>query len=55
MKYYAYVLLCSDGSLYKGFTNNLEYRFHQHITGKGAEYTKKHRPLKIAYYEVLES
>lgn len=53
--FYAYVLLCSDGSLYKGFTNNLESRYQQHLTGKGARHTQKHKPVKIAYYETFDT
>jgi putative endonuclease len=48
-KYYVYILECNDGSLYTGSTNNLERRLKQHNDGKGAKYTKMHRPVKIVY------
>ena len=50
-KYYFYVLLCSDGSFYGGFTNNLTKRLEAHNTGKGAKYTKNRRPVKMIYHE----
>ena len=55
MMFYTYVLLCDNGSYYKGFTSNLERRFGEHLNSKGANYTKKHRPIKIAYFETFES
>mgnify|MGYP004637184199 CR=1 FL=1 len=45
--YYVYILLCEDGSYYTGITNNLKERFIKHSKGKGAKYTKAHKPLKI--------
>lgn len=53
--FYTYVLLCNNGAYYKGFTNNLERRYQQHLSGQGAEYTAKHKPVKIAYYETFET
>ena len=49
-----YVLLCSDKSLYTGCTNNLEKRFESHKKGKGAQYTKSHKPIKVVYSESFE-
>lgn len=53
-KYYFYCLLCSDGSFYGGFTNNLEHRLQMHNAGKGAKYTKARRPVKMIYYEEFD-
>lgn len=53
--FYTYVLLCNNGTYYKGFTKNLEQRFQQHLNGTGAEYTKMHKPVKIAYYETFKT
>lgn len=50
-----YILLCQDGSLYTGVTNNLTKRFQDHLEGKGARYTKSHKPLKIIYTEALSN
>ena len=53
-KWFAYVLLCNNGSLYRGYTNDLEKRFQLHLSGKGAKYTRMHKPVKIAYFEEFE-
>ena len=51
MKGYVYILLCADGSYYTGSTNNLELRLEQHFSGEGSNYTQKHRPIKLLYFE----
>lgn len=50
-KWFAYVLLCSNNSFYRGYTNDLDKRFQQHLSGKGAKYTRMHKPIKIVYFE----
>jgi putative endonuclease len=55
MPFYVYILLCCDGSFYTGYTKNLDARTKQHQNGKGAKYTKSHKPKKIAYVELLDS
>ncbi len=50
-KWYVYVILCNDGSMYKGFTDNIERRYHQHLTGTGATHTKRHKPIGLVYFE----
>ena len=52
---YTYILKCKDGSLYTGWTNNLEKRVADHNAGKGAKYTKGRRPVELAYYEAFET
>lgn len=52
---YTYILRCSDGSLYTGWTNNLEKRIKDHNDGKGAKYTKPRRPVVLAYYEEFQT
>ena len=47
--WYAYAILCEDGTIYKGHTDNLERRYKQHSDGFGAEHTQKHKPLRIIY------
>ena len=37
---YTYILRCGDGSLYTGWTNNLEKRLEEHNQGRGAKYTR---------------
>lgn len=52
---YTYILRCKDGSLYTGWTNDLEKRIACHNAGKGAKYTKARIPVELAYYESFQS
>ncbi|MCB9818687.1 GIY-YIG nuclease family protein [Candidatus Nomurabacteria bacterium] len=49
--YFVYILLCGDGSLYTGITNNLERRFEAHKNGKGGHYTRARKVVKFVYTE----
>lgn len=51
---YVYIIKCGDGSLYTGWTNDLEKRFKNHCEGKGAKYTRGRGPLELVYYETFE-
>ena len=46
---------CADGTLYSGFTTNLEKRVAVHNSGKGAKYTRSRLPVKLVYFEVFDS
>ena len=48
-KYYTYILLIENNSLYCGYTDDVEKRFQAHLSGKGAKYTRAHKPIKIVY------
>ena len=49
--YYVYILKCSDGTYYTGFTSDLEKRIIEHKTGKHIDsYTYKRRPVELVYY-----
>ena len=52
---YTYIVRCSDGSLYTGWTNDLEKRVAAHNGGKGAKYTRARRPVELAYYEAFQT
>ena len=52
---YAYLVRCSDNSLYAGWTNNIEKRIEAHNNGTGAKYTKPRRPVTLAYFETFET
>jgi putative endonuclease len=54
-KHFFYVLTCSDGSLYGGYTNNLERRIKLHNEGKGAKYTRGRGPVELTYYRSYET
>jgi putative endonuclease len=48
---FVYIVECSDGSLYTGWSVNVEARVKAHNAGRGARYTKMHRPVKLVYAE----
>jgi putative endonuclease len=52
---YTYMVRCSDGSLYTGWTNDLKKRITSHNAGKGAKYTKARRPVELVYYEEFQT
>jgi len=45
-----YVLECEDGNVYVGKTTKGEKRLKQHIDGRGAEWTKMHKPKRVMQY-----
>lgn len=51
---YVYILQCADGTLYTGWTNDLEKRIERHNAGKGAKYTRSRLPVKVVYFETFE-
>ncbi|MBQ7745379.1 MAG: GIY-YIG nuclease family protein [Ruminococcus sp.] len=52
---YTYILKCADGSLYCGWTNNLEKRLSAHNAGTASKYTRTRRPVELAYFEQFET
>lgn len=53
MSYFVYMLLCQGGSYYLGTTNNVAKRFRSHLEGRGASYTRSHKPVRVVYREEL--
>lgn len=51
----AYILLCADGTLYTGWTTDIEKRLAAHNAGRGAKYTRGRRPVTLLYSEACES
>lgn len=52
---YVYILRCGDGSLYTGWTNDLQRRLAAHQAGLGGKYTRSHLPVELFYVEQLET
>ena len=52
---YTYIVRCSDGTYYTGWTNDIEKRLKTHNEGKGAKYTKTRRPVTLVYYESFQT
>ncbi len=50
-----YILRCSDGTLYTGWTNQLDKRLNDHNEGRGAKYTRGRRPVELAYQEMYDT
>ena len=52
---YVYLLRCADGTLYCGWTMDLEARVQAHNNGIGAKYTRSRLPVELVYYESFSS
>ncbi len=52
---YTYIVKCSDGTYYTGWTNNLEKRIQSHNSGTGAKYTRPRLPVTLVYYETFST
>jgi putative endonuclease len=55
MPYYVYIILCEDGSFYTGYTKNVDSRLRLHFNGRGAQYTRMHKPVKLVHTEKFGS
>lgn len=51
MSAWVYMLQCEDGSYYTGWSTDPVKRFSRHRSGRGAKYTRSHRPVAIVYAE----
>ncbi|MBR5284725.1 MAG: GIY-YIG nuclease family protein [Clostridia bacterium] len=52
---YTYILKCADGTLYTGWTNDLDRRLTAHNAGKASKYTRVRLPVELAYFETFET
>lgn len=52
---FTYMVECSDGTLYTGWTTEVKKRVEAHNAGKGAKYTKSRRPVRLVYYEEFKT
>lgn len=46
---FVYLLRCADGSLYCGWTSDLEARLAVHRAGRGARYTRSRLPVELVW------
>ena len=51
VRFVVYILLCSDNTLYTGWTNDIENRIKLHECGKASKYTRCRLPVSIYYTE----
>ena len=54
-KFYTYILLTQDDTLYCGYTDDVEKRFQKHLEGTAAKYTRAHKPIKVVYVKEFET
>ncbi|WKB37191.1 GIY-YIG nuclease family protein [Terrilactibacillus sp. S3-3] len=52
-KHTVYILECEDGSYYTGYTTDVEKRLSVHRSGKGAKYTRSHKPIEVIHEETF--
>jgi putative endonuclease len=45
---WVYLLRCRDGSLYCGWTSDLDRRLAAHAAGRASRYTASRRPIELA-------
>ena len=55
MTHYVYVIECSDGTLYTGYTTDVERRVGEHNDGEGAKYTRGRTPVELVHTEEYET
>ncbi|MFW5963255.1 MAG: GIY-YIG nuclease family protein [Natronomonas sp.] len=53
--HYVYVIECDDGSLYTGYTTDVQRRVREHDAGDGAKYTRGRTPVELVYTESFDS
>ncbi|MFB6095973.1 MAG: GIY-YIG nuclease family protein [Haloferacaceae archaeon] len=53
--HHVYVLECADGSLYTGYTTDVDRRVAEHDAGEGAKYTRGRTPVTLRHVEHYES
>lgn len=55
MAHYVYIVECADGTLYTGYTTDIERRIAEHNAGDGAKYTRGRTPVTLAYSEEYDT
>lgn len=50
---YVYLLQCGDGTLYCGWTTDLDARLRAHNSGRGSKYTRSRLPVVLVYFEKI--
>ncbi len=55
MRWYVYILECSDKSLYTCSTNDIKRRFIEHREGRGSKYVRSRGAKRIVYSKSFNS
>ena len=53
--HYVYVLECADGTLYTGYTTDVDRRVAEHDAGEGAKYTRGRTPVEVVLTEGFDT
>ncbi|PQJ36368.1 endonuclease [Salinibacter sp. 10B] len=53
--HYVYVVECTDGTYYTGYTTDVERRITEHNDGTGARYTRGRRPVELVHVESFDT
>ena len=54
--FFVYILKCSNGSLYTGYTTDIKRRYQEHLSGSAkCKYTRSFPPVRIAACWKLET
>lgn len=53
--HYMYIIECSDGTFYTGYTTDLDRRVSEHNKGDGAKYTQGRTPVELLYSEEFDT
>ena len=54
-EHFVYMLRCTDGTLYSGYTTDPNRRTAAHNNGRGAKYTRSRLPVELVYFESIET
>ncbi len=54
MAFYCYMVRCTNDAFYTGWTTDPLRRVAEHNAGRGARYTRMHRPVRLVYVEEVE-
>lgn len=54
-EHYVYIVMCSDNTLYTGYTVDVDKRMIAHNNGTGAKYTRARLPVELKYIEMFDS
>jgi putative endonuclease len=51
MTWFVYLLECQNGKIYTGITTDVQRRFHEHLKGTGAKFTRANPPVQILAFK----
>ena len=54
-QFVVYILLCADGTLYTGWTNDIDKRIAEHNKGTASKYTRARLPVRVVFTENVTS